>query len=265
MPSIPPRWSSTNVHSGNGPRQGGELGDLGVVEPRVERQVVGGQAPHAFPVRRLGHQAWCRAGVGAADARVGVEGGRVTDAAEAAATSLYVGFEHLVDGVAQREVGEARRSRGSRRRGRQRCLRPRRRPPLSRRPGGGARGPRRGTPTGIRRTPSPPRCARPRCRGGGRRGGSGSSPRGPRGGGEGPRSGGPGRGRPRCGGPASRRARCTWPRACQSASWKRLATRRRKTPAARAMRAKKTVSPDWRPVTGKPPLLRRGAVLRARR
>ena len=102
MPSGPPTWFSRSACPGNALRQRGQVADLRMIQPRIERQAERRQAGEALAERR---RRYISRGGGAYgrvhQRRIGVIGGDVADAAEPAAAGADMRFQHVA-GLARR-------------------------------------------------------------------------------------------------------------------------------------------------------------------
>ena len=86
-------------------RQRGQLVDLRMVQPRVEREVQRRQAGKALAERRVGHQSGRRRIGRVHQRRIGVPGGDVADAAEASAAGADMRLQHRLHARAQPQIG----------------------------------------------------------------------------------------------------------------------------------------------------------------
>ena len=107
MASGPPIWFRQIWVPGKVLGEGGQVGDLRMIQPRVERHVQRGEAGEAFAERVVVHQfGWGRVG-GVHQAGVSIVGGDVADAAEPAAAGADMGFQDLGGFFAEAEVDVA--------------------------------------------------------------------------------------------------------------------------------------------------------------
>ena len=89
------------------PRQRGQLIDLRMIQPCVERQVQRRQAGKALPERRVRHQSWRRRVGRVHQRRIGIPRCDVANAAEPSAAGTDMCLQHVAHALAQSQIGMA--------------------------------------------------------------------------------------------------------------------------------------------------------------